>query len=253
MLKLNQMNRIRDIKNEIIEKYKFENKIFSVLVESAKNHLDPFVKELLDEVKREKSDNIDNNLSEKKEEIDKEEHPILEQNSEIREIPFENIRDRIEKRLEEILERLNILLFGFKKNELKELLKKDFDEYLSRQMLNINKEELYNYIEEIIDKKFHSYLINKKTRQKSLLYNYLNKMLKEINSFFETNNYERLKQLSILQKRNLLKFFLLQLYKKYLDNDKNIGLLNGEEYDFLKEKIKSFVLFKYEKALRGEL
>ena len=55
--------------------------------------------------------------------------------------------------------------------------------------------------------------------------------------------------MTLYQRKYIINYFLTDIYSKYLQDDLDNKVINKEEYDFLREKIKMFVLNKYEKIL----
>lgn len=242
------MKRILDIEKSIFEKFVSQTGDSVLLKENAKKHVDPSLKELIEEITGTKKANK-KDIGEG-DAFEKEDEKATKVDSNL--ISLEQIKVDLDKRINFLMSKINLFLFEFKKEDFKKIIKSDCEEYFYKQGKIFDKKEVYEYIDNIIEKKFFELFFNKNVRYKNLLYNYLNSMLKEIDNFFETNNREKLQKMSMLQKKNLIHFFLIYLYKKYLDRDKDSGLLNREEYDFLKEKIRLFIVFKYEKILKGE-
>jgi len=247
-VKIISMKKISDIEKSIFERYVAITGDQLLLKENAKKHIDPSLKELIDAISGVKDSG--SKILAKKAAIEKRVDEYFKDDSTF--ILFEQIKDELDKRINFLLDKINFFLFEHKKDDIKKIVQSDFKEYFEKKCKTVDNKVVYEYIDKIIERKFYDLFLNKGIRYKSLLYSYLNKMLKEVENFFITNSRDKLEKMSMFQKKNLIHFFLLSLYKKYLDQDKDSGVLNREEYDFLKEKIRLFVVFKYEKALKGD-
>jgi len=101
------------------------------------------------------------------------------------------------------------------------------------------------YIENHIDHEFKEYELKKNQMKKELLQDLINQIVPEVNIFFESHKKSRLKKVNKNQIDNFLKFIFDYLDNKYIKIDKKNKKLNNEDYIFLKNKIKRFIMEKY--------
>lgn len=244
-----------EIKKKILEVYNKinENNPDKLDIEkAAKNNPDPSIKEFLDEFNQsyfKKDIDVILDKVEKKEEI-KEKEETLE--PEDLEDPVINkmILEKIEKKVQAILNDMNLELYKNKKIDLENVLINDVIENIIDVEINSFRENLIaKYIIRLVSKEYDELEIKKKNRRKELLRDLLNKILPEVKEFFEKYNYNKLRSMSLFQKKNIIKIFLHTLDKKFIKKQKNEKKVNNQEYKYLRSKVRDFIIRKYNEIL----
>jgi len=238
------MKSIKSIINKIKDK-NVNNNTNNILSLNSKDIKDPFFEEFESEIIN-YVETGNNKL--KKIDVIKEQVINENKNTEVDLRLLSELKANINQRIDYLINLININLF--KKNKL--AVKNFFLIDILNHYKNENILLIKDIVNELIDNKFNLIFLNPENRNKTLLYETLNKILKDVDNFFNYNKKHKLDKMSILQKKNLIKFFLISINKKYLDADKNSGKINRNEYDFLKEKIRLFVIHKYNKVLEDQ-
>jgi hypothetical protein len=234
------------IKN-IIEKYQKDNsdnpeKVF--LEKPAIENKDPFFLELKKEIDESifKKENKKHNKNKK--EI------IIEKSKENEKFHVKDetldkkIIDKIETVTKKIIKIINIDLFTYKTVELRELIfeviLKDLVDF---KLTETKEQKIIELIDNLLEEEINTYFSkDDKRRNKELLKFFLNVILPEVNLFYIKNSYENMNKLSIFQKQFLINSFIEYLERKYLKKELSKKKITEKEYDFLKSKIKIFII-----------
>jgi hypothetical protein len=101
------------------------------------------------------------------------------------------------------------------------------------------------YIENHIDHEFQEYELKKRQIKKDLLKDLIEKIMPELNIYFEEHKKNRLKNINERQMLNFNNFVFDYLDNKYIKVDKRNKKLNNEDYLFLRSKVKRFINERY--------
>lgn len=243
------MKNFKDIKKEITEKYRKNNNISDLMEKKASNQKDPFLAEFEKDIDLFLKKNIDQNVH-TKEDLKNNKKTEEELKKEKNKQEFGKIKNELTKRLEFVINGINIFLYRHCKNDLKKLMINDLYEFFNIKLADYSSNDINDFVETFINNKYNEIFLNKESRRKTLLYVYLNRILKDVDAFFAINNRKRLEKMTILQKKNLIKFYLISIYNQFLKEDKQSGKIDRDDYEFLRERIRLFVLFKYDKILK---
>jgi len=243
------MKNFKDIKNDIIEKFRKNNNNSDLLEKKASNQKEPFLTEFEKDIDLFLKKNIDQNVQ-TKDDVKNNKKTEDEITKEKNKQNFGEIKNELTARIEFVINGINIFLYRHFKNDLKKLLINDLYEFFNIKLADYSSNDINDFVETFINNKYNEIFLNKESRRKSLLYVYLNRILKDVDSFFTINNRKRLEKMTILQKKNLIKFYLISIYNQYLKEDKQSGKIDRDDYEFLRERIRLFVLFKYDKILK---
>jgi len=242
------MKDFKEIKKEITEKYKKINNISDLLDKKAINQKEQYLVEFENDINLFLKKNIDNDIILKSEaKSDKKTEEEIKKDKIKKD--FGKIKNELTKRIKSIFNGINIFLYKHCKNDLKKLLVDDLYEFFNIRLADYSSSEISDFVDNFVNIKYNEIFLNKENRRKTLLYVYLNRILKDVDSFFKINNKKRLEKMTILQKKNLIKFYLISIYNQFLKDDKQSGKIDRDDYEFLRERIRLFVLFKYDKIL----
>ncbi len=248
------MNIKEIIKKKILEVYNKNNENNPQKLDIEKiNKIDPFYNEFQEEIL--KSIKSKNSEIETKDDLLKKEEalPIETLYSEDEEID-NNLLIEIEKKILNFLSNLKLEYYKNAKDDLKNIfIKEILDSYQSLNLKENIIKKISIYIDDLVDHEFKEFHSKKGYLKKELLKGKLQKILPDVNGFFDKNNGKKLIQMTIFQRNNLIKYFIETLYGNYVQNDFIENIINEEEFIFLKDKIKEFVINRYEKILSEEL
>ena len=238
----------KKIINLIINLYNHENENnpnkLNLMI-PAKNNEDYFFKEFKKEIEK----SLNNNISDLSLEIDNKKKVVEEKKEEI--IKQDNAVDpdtvkklaRVEKKVSEILNLLNMSLYRYKKEDLKNLIITDMlHRYFKTNASEFEKEKIIDAIASLVDNQFRQYESKKEQKRQDMLNSILNTIMPEINNFVEKHSQKGLETLTLLQKENIIKYFIISIENKYLRNEKTIKRINDSDYDFIKNKIKVYIV-----------
>lgn len=243
------MKTLKDIVKDITEKYKTINNNSELLDKKAIDQKDPYLDEFDKDINFFFNKNLDDNNQAKDElEINKKNQDENKKDDEKKN--FSKIKNELTKRIEFVFNGINVFLYKHYKDDLKKILIDDLYEYFNIKLADYNNSDINDFVENFINNKYNEIFSNKESRRKTLLYIYLNRILKDVDSFFKVNNKKKLEKMTLLQKRNLIKFYLISIYNQYLKEDRQSGKLDRDDYEFLRERIRLFVLFRYDKILK---
>jgi hypothetical protein len=254
------MNIKDKIKNAIIENYNKLNQNSADFIDlntPAKNLEDPFFKEfkkaIIDSIRLKNEDDKITDVTEIKTEdtkINEELNALYKEDEEL----DPNLLNRIELKVSGILKKLNIEFYENEKEKLKEILIKDIEAYeIPQDLSKIKKEKIVNKIGNLIEQEIIEYKSKKEYRKKELLKDLLQKINPLVNDFFEKNNHEKLIKMTLFQRKNLINYFFENINYKYIQSEFLNKNINELEFKFLRSKVHSFIINRYEKILSEKL
>ena len=248
-----QMNIKEKIKKIIIEEYNAKNisnpkKID--LEKPAQENEDPFFADFRNEIKIASQEYKEDFIKSKRQE----DPEFIEQLEEVQEFDEKEeqaidkkIMDMIEKKVLGILKHFNMGLYKYKKQDLKNIIITDMlENEINLDLSNTMKLKITEVIVNLVEHEFRVYESKKENRKKELLKKILKKILPDVNEFFEKNNNDKFQKMTLYQEKSILNFFLQSLEKKYLKVDRKNNKIDDDEYDFLKSKIKAYILRRHD-------
>jgi|GEM_PF-5228008 len=241
-------NRIVNLYNEINKSNKDKIDLLKKAVDLEDPFFIDFRKEIRNSIKKNNGEEVE---EENYDDIAVEDIPeiLVDKYSEDEEVSKDLLRI-IKINVLDLLKKINMELNKKNIESLKYFVINDtFETCIQEEISDVIRNKIIDFISNLIKYHFKEYQSKKEYKRKEMLIKVLNEILPDVNNFFDNNSHKKLNKMTLYQRKYLINYFLTEIYSNYLQDDLDNKIINKEEYDFLREKIKMFVLNKYEKIL----
>jgi hypothetical protein len=245
------MENRQTLKNKILEIYNkinINNPDKINLENKAKDLKDPFLTEYKKEIDSASKNFKEGNFQSKSSENTVYTLELIEiTDADFREETIEiKTLDKIEGKVLNILNQINLGLYKYCKKEIKLLIIEDMlKTYVSPDLSGLTKNKITRIIANIVEHEFNEHE-NKKTHiREDLLKSIINLIKPELDNFFSKYTGNKLENLTKYQRKNIINFFIDELGAKFLDMKIIDNQLNADDLAFLKSKIRLLVLNRY--------